>query len=88
MKKINNTTQRHWGKQRVKYTTHNEGNENQVCGKTRKNKWKMNRRWLEDWRTPPEQGEASTSAEVTTAPHRPDSVIKCHTIFEAYCMPL
>ena len=30
-----------WGKQRVKYTTHNEGNENQVCVKTRQNKWKM-----------------------------------------------
>ena len=30
-----------WGKQRFKYTMHNEGNENQVCGKTRQDKWKM-----------------------------------------------
>ena len=34
---INNPTQR----QRVKYTTINEGNEKQVCRKTRQNKWKM-----------------------------------------------
>ena len=29
------------GEQRVKHTTINEGNENQVCRKTRQNKWKM-----------------------------------------------
>ena len=61
---------RTWGEQGVKYTTLNEGNGNQVCRKTRQNKWKMksDRRWLEDrWRrTPAEQGEESTSVEVVT----------------------
>ena len=29
------------GTERVKYTTMNDGNGNQVCKKTRQNKWKM-----------------------------------------------
>ena len=32
---------RTWGGQRVKYTTCNWWNWNQVCGRTRQNKWKM-----------------------------------------------
>jgi hypothetical protein len=34
---------RTWGEQRVKYTTCNWWNWNQVCGKTRQNKWKIKR---------------------------------------------
>ena len=50
-----------WGEQRVKYTTSNEGNVNQVCGKTRQNKWKM------------KGGLAMARRPVTsTAEHRPN----------------
>ena len=68
----NNLWQGHEGKQRVKYTACNEWDWNQVCRKTRQNQWKMKNgsmmakgRWL-DRRTPPEQGEGPTSAEVVT----------------------
>jgi hypothetical protein len=48
------------GEQRVKYTTINEGNENQVCRKTRQNKWKIKRggtsRTSDSWSGPATTG--------------------------------
>jgi hypothetical protein len=57
--RTNNSTQGHGG--RVKYTTLNEGNGNQVCRKTRQNKWKM------------KSGSTMARRPVTpTAEHRPN----------------
>ena len=38
---------RTWGEQRVKYTTIHDGNGNQMCKKTRQNKWKM-KKWIDN----------------------------------------
>jgi hypothetical protein len=56
------------GEQRVKYTTRNEGTKNQVCGKTKQNKWKM-KNGSAMARRPvmsTAEGEEPTSVEVVT----------------------
>ena len=58
---INTLWQRHEGQQRVKYTTGNELDWKQVCGKTRQNQWKM------------KNGSMMARRPVTsTAEHRPN----------------